>query len=83
MSAIDNLVLYKTYPARETTIKGGTAKDLFAAVKSKRKAYFESIDGLLKFINHNTKNFDCILVLGAGDLAEDLKRNYTNCINYC
>ena len=83
LSAIDNLVLYKTYPARETTIKGGTAKDLFAAVKSKRKAYFESIDGLLKFINHNTKNFDCILVLGAGDLAEDLKRNYSNCINYC
>ena len=83
LSSIDSLVLYKTYPAREELIDGGTAKDLFTAVKSKRKAYFESVDSLLKFINHNTKNFDCILVLGAGDLAEDLKRNYTNCINYC
>ena len=83
LSAINSLVLYKTYPAREELIKGGTAEDLYRAVKTKNKAYFDTLNGLLRFIKHNSNKFDCILVLGAGDLAEDLKRNYTNCINYC
>lgn len=83
LSCIDSLVLFKTYPAREVEIKGGTAKDLYHAVKSNKKAYFDSANSLLTFINHNYNKFDCVLVLGAGDLAEELKRNYSNYINYC
>ena len=75
--------MYKTYPAREDMIKGGTAEDLFRAIRGNKKAYFDNLNSLVNFINHNKKNFDCILVLGAGDLAEVLKRNYSNCINYC
>ena len=83
LSAIDNLVLYKTYPAREELITGGTAEDLYNAVTSKNKEYFDDLDSLITFINSNSYKFDCVLVLGAGDLALDLKRNYTNYINYC
>ena len=77
LSAIDSLVLYKTYPAREELIIGGTAEDLYRAVTSKKKAYFDNLDSLHAFIKRNSNKFDCILVLGAGDLALDLKRNYT------
>jgi len=79
-----NLVVFETYPAREKVIAGGTAKDLYSALSSKSSAgnfqqkYFDNVEKLMEFLKAHADNFDCILVMGAGDLAEKLKRNYVN-----
>jgi UDP-N-acetylmuramate-alanine ligase len=57
--------------------------DLFAELKSPNKAYFDDIAALQEYLREKSSDFDCVLVLGAGNLAENLKRNYSNCINYC
>lgn len=83
LSNIDNVVLFKTYPAREELISGGTAEDLFYVIGSKHKVYLEDVSQLIKLFEEEKCKYDCILVLGAGDLADILKRNYLTYINYC
>jgi UDP-N-acetylmuramate-alanine ligase len=75
--------LYKTYPAREDLIEGGTAEDLFNAISSSDKLYFDNVEDLFDYIKNTESGYDCVLVLGAGDLAEKLKIKYHNYINYC
>jgi len=73
LEKINNLILFKTYSAREKEIIGGRAEDLFDKLKCKC-SYVDNIEGLLKILSCNNKSeFDCILVLGAGDLADCLK----------
>ena len=67
-----NLILFKTYSAREKEIIGGRAEDLFNAINS-TCTYCNNIDELINEIEKQVCNFDCILVLGAGDLADKLK----------
>ena len=83
LSQIDNIILYKTYPAREDLIEGGTAEDLFNAISSSDKLYFDNVEDLFDYIKNTESGYDCVLVLGAGDLAEKLKIKYHNYINYC
>jgi len=78
LSKINNLIVYQTYPAREETIEGGTAFDLYKKIKHSNSQYFDNIQCLVSYINSNSENFDCVLVLGAGDLAEKLKRYYAS-----
>ncbi|MGN0961266.1 MAG: UDP-N-acetylmuramate--L-alanine ligase [Christensenellales bacterium] len=73
LSGLENIILYKTYPAREKLIIGGTAEDLYNSLKVKNKEYFDDLENLINYINNNAKNYDCVLVLGAGDLADRLK----------
>ena len=73
---LENIVLFKTYPARECEIAGGTAMDLYLKAKCKNKEYFDCENKLMDYIEKKHKDFDCVLVLGAGNLAEKLKRNY-------
>ena len=80
LSNIENIFLYKTYPAREKYMKGGSAIDLYRAITSNNKKYFTNEQQLMSYIEEDIYKFDCILILGAGDLAEKLKRKYSNYI---
>ena len=81
-----NLLLYKTYPAREKEIVGGRAIDLFDNImdrnlykgSTKLLEYVEDIDVLRSRIDNLilSNNFDCVLILGAGDLAEKMRKYY-------
>ena len=75
LSSVEHLILYATYPAREKELAGGTARDLAEAL-GERVIYCENKDDILEQISQNNMDFDCILVLGAGNLAEILKRNH-------
>lgn len=72
LGGIKNLVVFKTYPAREKEIVGGKAEDLSREIGCQ---YVDDIDGLLKVLEHKiaTSKVDAIIVLGAGDLAEKLR----------
>jgi UDP-N-acetylmuramate--alanine ligase len=91
LEGLEHLVLFKTYPAREEAILGGSAYDLYTQLDPKKAMYLENVDSLLSVIDREEKVFDCVLVLGAGDLAEKLKKVYKNrqlnndgkIINYC
>lgn len=91
LEGLEHLVVFKTYPAREEAILGGSAYDLYTQLDPKKAMYLENIDSLLSVIDREEKVFDCVLVLGAGDLAEKLKKVYKNrqlnndgkIINYC
>lgn len=76
LNELENLVLFKTYPAREKYISGGSARDLFDSLDVENKAYIEDIAGLIKVIELNKDKCDCVLILGAGDLADKLKEYY-------
>ncbi len=68
----ENLVIYKTFPAREEYIKGGSAYDLYTAL-NKKGVYIGDIGALLAYIKESIRKKDVLLVLGAGDLYEQLK----------
>ena len=72
LKTVKNLVLFETYPAREKEIVGGRAIDLVEAIGKDEVQYFDKIESLKKklFERVETENFDCVLILGAGDLAE-------------
>jgi len=76
---VDNVIMYKTYPARETLIEGGTAKDLYNAITCNNKYYIEDVCDLVKSIKKIIKNnkIDGVIVLGAGNLY-DMLENYVN-----
>jgi UDP-N-acetylmuramate-alanine ligase len=67
---VKRLVIYKTYPARETKIDGGDAVDLFKNVKISKdcKWYVDNKYQLKKVVASLCKNMDCVLVLGAGNI---------------
>lgn len=67
------LVIFKTYPAREKYMVGGSAKELFNELKHKNKVYCDTITVLDVELN-NCKKYDAILVLGAGDIYDKVKK---------
>lgn len=73
---VKNLILYQTYPAREKEIIGGRAEDLQKALGSQIDC-FTDVKKLMKKIKEilSLKENDCVLVLGAGDLAEMIKNH--------
>lgn len=78
LSKYDRIILFQTYPAREELISGGTAEDLFGAISSSDKLYMSKADELFEYIIKCNSSYDCVLVLGAGDLAEKLKLRFQN-----
>ncbi len=79
LSEADMLILYKTFPARETLKDGKSEKDLYEGVKNitKRKSVFH-IKSLSKLINvlDQKQIFEkyVVIFMGAGDLCEKLKK---------
>jgi UDP-N-acetylmuramate--alanine ligase len=78
LRGLPNIVMFATYPAREKLIAGGTAMDLYLALNTQNKKYFDNTEDLLHFFDDKCTEYDCILVLGAGNLAENLKNKYNN-----
>ena len=79
LSQLENVVIYQTYPAREDYLEGGSGEDLWRVLKEKNNClYYDNIDDISSYIAQSCDNFDCVLVLGAGDLAEKLKRTHFN-----
>ncbi len=73
LSGVKNLVIYKTFAAREEYIAGGSAYELYNAM-GKRGVYISDADALIEYIKSKAKRGDTFLVLGAGDLYDLLKR---------
>lgn len=73
LSGVEDLILYKTYPAREEYIYGGSAYDLYVSL-SKRGFYAADPDALMGIIRARVRKNDLVLVLGAGDIYETVKR---------
>lgn len=67
---VSELIVYKTYPAREKKIDGADAIDLYNNVKLavEKKEYVSNKFALKKAVLEKIKNVDCVLVLGAGNI---------------
>lgn len=72
-NGVAKLVLFKTYPAREKYIVGGSAKELFNSLKFRNKSYCDTILELADELK-NAEDYDVVLVLGAGDIYEKTKK---------
>ena len=66
LSEVKNLLLYKTYPARETYDGAGSAKTLSQAVGN--CLYAENAYVLKTWLHTTVKEGDIVLFLGAGDI---------------
>lgn len=72
LSKIDNLILFKEYPAREKPWQGMSCFDLYCKIKSKNNnvKYFSSEKSLVKNLPINT----AISFVGAGNICEIAKK---------
>ena len=68
---VDNLFIYKTYPARESFNKEGDASTLSKSIPSSK--YFEDVDKLMTELKKTVGKNDKIVILGAGDLYDIIK----------
>ena len=75
---VDSLIIFKTYSAREKYTRKGSAKSLFKNVKCNDKTYVNYDYILKKKINKMASKFDVILVLGAGDIYNRVKKVIIN-----
>ena len=66
---IDNLFIYKTYPAREEYMEGGSAKELYDMLPN-ASGYYENMKDLKDRLISEVGKGDVILVLGAGDIYD-------------
>jgi UDP-N-acetylmuramate--alanine ligase len=66
LSAVDNLLIYKTYPAREMYDEEGSAERLAQVVGN--CLYVENVFTLKTWIRQTIKEGDILLFLGAGDI---------------
>ncbi len=74
----DELVILKTYSAREKEILGGRAVDLYQNLKkhlSSKIYYFDQFEDCRKFLDKRIKKQDKVLFLGAGNI-EVLAKSY-------
>ena len=71
LSNFDEVVCYKTYPAREKPKDGLSAKDLYEKLleKGRSACYIESLSGVKKFLKKVDKN-SVVIFMGAGDLPD-------------
>ena len=71
---VKQLVIYKTYPAREEYIERGSETYLYNHIKHRNKRLIMSSQNLIKYVN-NVTDADVIVVLGAGDVYSIVKDN--------
>lgn len=77
LKGVENLMVYKTYPAREKYDEEGSARRLATAVGG--CLYSENVFTLRTWLTKTVKEGDVVLFLGAGDvyyLAQYLLREY-------
>ncbi len=66
LAEVDNLIIYKTYPAREVFDAAGSAYTLHRKIEN--SLYAESARELEVFMKKSVKSGDTVLFLGAGDI---------------
>lgn len=66
----DNIIIYKTYSAREKVIIGGTETDLFEKLSSKNKVLCLTNIELKNYIIQNYSKYKNVYVIGAGNIYE-------------
>ena len=69
----NEIAIFKTYPAREKYIPGGSARELFNVIKNKNKHYLDNKKALKNYLL-TSKLKGCVLVLGAGDIYYHIKQ---------
>jgi len=67
------LIIYKTYPAREEFMERGSETTLFKSIKHKNKKLILEESLLIQEIKKKCKKFDIVLILGAGDIYNIVK----------
>ena len=69
---LDNLIIYKEYPARETKDKGLSAKQLYNEVKliNPNVLYVEKV----KDLNSHLRKISAVAFVGAGDINAVAKK---------
>ncbi len=74
---VKNLVVYKTYPAREKYDHKGDEKALFDAIKNNKKYLADSVEDIFSYIDGVIEigKIDAIVVMGAGDLPLEIVRS--------
>lgn len=77
LSDVQNLSVYKTYPAREKYIEGGSAEELAKLLPS--ATYYDRAEQLLAYLYSVAKKGDTVLVLGAGDLEGIIRKSVGKC----
>lgn len=75
LSSCQNLIVYKTYGAREDFIEDGSAYNLYSQIKNQKAKpnlllYADNPSQLYWCIKNNLKGISCILTLGAGDIYD-------------
>ena len=78
LSSVDNLLIYRTFAAREYFDDAGSALTLSHSIK--KSIYADDPDDIVKFLS-TVKSGDCVLFLGAGDIYEISKRVVNELIN--
>lgn len=68
--AMPNVLIYKTFSAREKPIAGGCARDLASAIGAQ---YFDDGATLATHIKENVSNFSAVILMGAGDVNKILE----------
>lgn len=72
-SLANSVAIFKTYPAREKYMVGGSAKELFRSIRHIHKVYLDNRKALKEYLYEADLN-NCVLVLGAGDIYEIIKK---------
>ena len=72
LSSIKDLLIFKTYAARETYSEEGSAKTLCDAIGN--AAYAETDEALKDWIDAHAEDGDFVLFLGAGDIYDRAER---------
>ncbi len=69
----DELIIFKTYPAREKYVKAGSGKTLYKALSQKQVCSYSADYNLLSKLEDKVGESDCVLVIGAGDFYDKCK----------
>ena len=77
LSKVKNLIILKTYPAGEKSIKGYTSVDIYnkLLIRNKRIIYLPEINNLDECLTHYTRKKNTIIFMGAGSIS-NIAKNY-------
>ena len=65
---VDEIIILKEYPARETPADGKSALELYRALPNTNKRYYDNIIDVAAYITNSVRPDDIVLILGAGDI---------------
>lgn len=73
---VEKLIIFKTYAAREEYNYIGSETNLYNNIKLKNKELIIDKLDLINRLKTEAKNYDCVIVLGAGDIYNIVKNEF-------